>query len=76
MPLTIKNPLYRLPGTPMGDLSERLLIVAEDGVIQPLDELSPLAIKSSLFSERLLVYGPAEYRDKLKVATEDWIKSV
>jgi len=76
MPLTIKNPLYRLPGTPMGDLSERLLIVAEDGGIQPLDELSPLAIKSSLFSERLLVYGPAEYRDKLKVATEDWIKSV
>lgn len=76
MPQTIKNPLYRLPGTPLGDLSERLLIVGEDGRSLPLDELSPLSIKSTFFSERLLVYGPAEYRDKLKAATEAWIKSV
>jgi len=76
MPQTIKNPLYRLPGTPMGDLSERLLILDDKQRAVPLDELSPLSIKSVLFSERLLVYGPAEVRDKLREATEKWIKSL
>lgn len=76
MPQTIKNPLYRQLGTPMGDPSGRLLIVMEDGCSLPLDELSPLAIKSSLFSERLLVYAPAEFREKLKTATEEWVKAV
>lgn len=76
IPQTIKNPLYRLPGTPMGDLSERLLIVDEAQHALPLDELSPLAIRSSLFSERLLVYGPAEYRDKLRPAAEAWINTI
>lgn len=76
MPQTIKNPLYRLPGTPMGDLSERLLIVTDESRTLPLDELSPLAVKSSLFSERLFVYGPAEFRDKIQVAAEKWIEAV
>ncbi|MDW8381179.1 MAG: HD domain-containing protein [Verrucomicrobiota bacterium] len=76
MPQTIKNPLYRLPGTPLGDLGERLLIVADDGRTLPLDEISPLAVKSTLFSERLLLYGPEDFRQQLRAAAEAWLKSV
>lgn len=76
MPQTIKNPLYRLPGVPMDDPSEPLLVVTDDDRTLPLDELSPLAVKSSIFSERLLVFGPAEKRDRLKEAAQKWVESV